>query len=307
MSVTPVRPNNDLISNKIITRPKDTVRSLVRFEGVCRWPEQVADNKMDEDTLMPCSIEGPPSGMGGKKIGCRCTNIVSKKTTSTTECSPHAVVDPTLLAPSSACPTQVGHLHLLTGELALSFIVNETNRQSTLMPCSPRAKLSAPSTSVSPASPNNDLISHKIIGPDSSAPPERNPGEESLLIKAEEEPECSNEHLRLEKDLLKLGLPDATAAKWPSQEAVNRDTTSVRLHLPYILTAPSPLASQHISEAQAVGQWLGSKPNLLLTKVLGDKEARPDQTAISKRVNSTRWYSQESTVAHMPPTNEPVS
>jgi hypothetical protein len=47
--------------------------------------------------------------------------------------------------------------------------------------------------------------------------------------------------------------------------------------------------------------------NLLLTKVSGDKEAWPDQTAISEIANSARWHSQESAVAHMPPTNEPVS
>jgi hypothetical protein len=52
---------------------------------------------------------------------------------------------------------------------------------------------------------------------------------------------------------------------------------------------------------------LEHKPNLLLTKVSGDKEARPDQAAVNEIVNSTRWHSQESTTAHIPPTNEPVS
>jgi hypothetical protein len=42
-------------------------------------------------------------------------------------------------------------------------------------------------------------------------------------------------------------------------------------------------------------------------KVSGDKEAWPDQTAISEIANSTRWHSQESATAHMPTTNGPVS
>jgi hypothetical protein len=67
MSVTPTRPNNDLIFNKAIAQPKDAVCSLVQFEDVCRWPEQVADNETDEGALTPCSTEGPPSGMGEKK------------------------------------------------------------------------------------------------------------------------------------------------------------------------------------------------------------------------------------------------
>jgi hypothetical protein len=59
-------------------------------------------------------------------------------------------MDPTLLVLLSDCPTQ-----------------------ATLMPCSPRDEPLAPSTSVSPASPTNDLISHKIIEADSSAPSEK--------------------------------------------------------------------------------------------------------------------------------------
>jgi hypothetical protein len=58
--------------------------------------------------------------------------------------------------------------------------------KGTLTPCSPRAKSSAHSTSISPASPNNDLIAHKIIEANSSAPSEKNPGEDKLPFEAVE-------------------------------------------------------------------------------------------------------------------------
>jgi hypothetical protein len=150
MSIAPACPNNDPLSNKVIAQPKGPICCLERFEDVGRRPDQMADNKMNEGTLMPCSMEYSPSRTVEIKTGYSCTNVVSKKTMSTTERSPHAIMDPTLLILSPDCPTQ-----------------------ATLMPCSPRDEPLAPSTSVSPASPNNDLISHKIIEANSSSPSEK--------------------------------------------------------------------------------------------------------------------------------------
>jgi hypothetical protein len=85
------------------------------------------------------------------------------------------------------------------------------------------------------------------------------------------------------------------------------DIPNVAQCLPHASMSPFLPMIRPIPPAEGSCQWLEHKPNLPFMKVLGDKEAQPDQTAISEIVNSARWHSQESAAAHMPPTNEPIS
>jgi hypothetical protein len=261
MSVTPARPNNDLIFNKVIAQPMDAVRSLVRFEDICWWPKQVADNKTDEGALTPCSTEGPTSRTGEKKIECCCMNTVSEKTTNTTECSPPSRDEPL-----------------------------------------------APSTSGSPASPNNDLLSKRIIC--QLCLPSLKTWEDvrgELLIKAVCEPTQLSEETPIEGDPFKPKLPDTTAAKWPDQEVVGGKTTNVTLCSPYAIASPSSPKRQPIRCCQAVQQ--GPMLNAIspLMKVSGNKGRRPGQVAISRIEISACLHLPESTAALTPLRSEPVN
>jgi hypothetical protein len=210
-------------------------------------------------------------------------NIVSKKIAGQAERSPHAIAGPKLLVPSSACcPMQVKSLRRPTDEFMLAFIkdscnaINKAGTQATLTPCSPRAKPLAHSTSISPASPNNDLMSYKIIEANASGPSEPEPS-------------------------------DAMDAGQHSQDAVSMDITDKELCSPHASASPFLLMIRSILLGEGSRQWLEHKFSLPLTKVSGDEETRPDQTAISKAEINAYSHSPMPAAALTLPTNDPVA
>jgi hypothetical protein len=187
-------------------------------------------------------------------------------------------------------------------------IVNKAD-ESTLMPCSPRDEHLALSTSSSPASPNNDLLSNKIICQFdlASLRTQKDIQEGELLIKTFDKLIRPEEEAPAEGDPLEPKQSSTVDAGQHSQNVVSMDMPNIAQCSPHASASPFLPMIRPIPPAEGSCQWLEHKPNLPFMKVLGDKEARPDQMAISEIVNSTRWHSQESAAAHMPPTNEPIS
>jgi hypothetical protein len=214
MAIAPASPNNDLTSNKIIAQLKNFVCSPVRLGDVSQRPDQTADNKMNEGTLTPCSTEGLPSMVVETKMGCCRMNIVSKETTSTIECSPHAIAGPKIAYTSQAWPMQAESCHRPADESFVKgccHIVNETSRQTTLTPCLPQPEPSAPPPSGSPASPNNDPLSNKItsqLSPPSKKAWENIRGE--MSTETVNEPTRSSEETPTERDPFEPKPPNAT-------------------------------------------------------------------------------------------------
>jgi hypothetical protein len=228
---------------------------------------------------------------------------------------PHAIASPKLLVPSSACPTKVESLCRPTDKIAPSFvedaydITNKASRQATSTPCSPRHELSALLTSGSPANPNNDLMSNKIICQlDLSSKKAREDvqGGEQLDI-AVSMPIRSDEETPTERDPDKSEPSNATDAGRHDQDVISVEVTAVARRSHQICPS-SFLPTTRPSQPPEIGcQWLEDKPSLPFTKVSEDKEARPDQRAISKTKVKTCSCSPEAIVALAPSTHEPVS
>jgi hypothetical protein len=352
--VSPASPNNGPTSSKVDRQPSlpftktqegREERLLVEELEITEWPGQVTIsaktrspcqripeasvdclmltlkrqhhaiiNEVSQSALMPCSTEGPPSMVVETKMG-RCRmNIISKETTSTIECSPHAIAAPKIAYTSQAWPMQAESLCQPTDELTTSFIkdcchiVNETSRQTALTPCSPQPELSAPSPSGFPASPNNDILSNEIICQFSHPSEEtREDVRGELLVKAVCEPMQLSEETPIKGDPFKPKLPDATAAKWPDQEVVSGKTTNITLRSPYAIASHSSQATQPIRCSEAIQQEPMVKACPLLTKMSGSKEKQPKQAAVSKTRVSTYTHSPESIAALTPPISEPVN
>jgi hypothetical protein len=305
-SISANSPNNNPTSSKIdskcslpFAKTRESKKELL-IEAAdeiehAEWPGQEAISKKNKGSLMPCSTEDPPSRTIEARIEQCHSNFISKKTTGQAECSPHAAVGPKLIIPS----TQDKSLLQPTGELAPSIIKNSrgTIIEMTLPGSGP------------PASPNNDLLSNKIICQFdlASLRTRKNVREGELLIKTFDKLICLEEEAPAEGDPLEPKQSSTVDAGQHSQNVVSMDIPNVAQCSPHASASPFLPMIRPIPLAEGSCQWLEHKPNLPFTKVSGDKEARPDQTAISEIVNSARWHSQESAAAHMRPTNEPVS
>jgi hypothetical protein len=187
-------------------------------------------------------------------------------------------------------------------------IVNKAD-ESMLTPCSPQDEHLALSTSSSPASPNNDLLSNKIICQFglASLRTRKDVQEGELLIKTFDKLIHPEEEAPAEGDPLEPKQSSTVDAGQHSQNVVSMDIPNVAQCSPHASASPFLPMIGPIPPAEGSCQQLEHKPNLPFMKVSGDKETRPHQTAVSKIVNSAHWHSQESAAAHMPPTNEPVS
>jgi hypothetical protein len=180
--------------------------------------------------------------------------------------------------------------------------------EAALTPCSNQAEPSALSTSGSPASPNNDLLSNKIICQlDLSSKKAREDiqGGEQLDI-AVSMPVWSDKETPAERDPVKSEPSNATDAGRHDQDVVSVEVTAVARHSHQICLS-SFLPTMRPSQPPEIGcQWLEDKPSLPFTQVSEDEEARPDQRAISKVEACTRPHSPEA-VALTLPMSEPVS
>jgi hypothetical protein len=135
-------------------------------------PRHTNDDHCDHDfpstsrRAAMCSL-APPEGVHQWHV----QEAINTKMTSTCRCSPEASEVIT-----ESTQEQRGHKDIRKMD------------EATLIPCSPRAESSGPSTSGSPASTNNGLIIDKVISQLSFQATKAQKDEEEMLVEADEEP-----------------------------------------------------------------------------------------------------------------------